>query len=176
MQAFTVENKTSMHEMGCQQWLHERNLGAYLRPIVDTFKSASYKPQSWLHELEAMERDGDLIVFADSVKKHYRPDGARIEEVFLASAKKKLRRVPLLAKLTAADPNFLICLQEKLQLIALPAGAIVVRKGDAGDKMCQQQLLVVADRKRSLAHHPDSRFPEQVLHPLRTRADFRILW
>ena len=136
MEAKATETKeASALEMSLEQWLNERDLGAYLAPVITTFKKAEYKADEMLSELVEMEKDGTLHAYMTSVKKHYHPTGDRIEEVFIASAKKKLALVPLLAKLTQADPKFLDSLQEKLQLTSLPAGAIVVRKGEVGESM-----------------------------------------
>jgi hypothetical protein len=73
-----------------------------------------------------------------------------------------LREFPLFEGLDAPS-IFFDRISAVLQPRTLPANTFVICAGDADEETCQQQLLVVAERKRSLAHNPDSRFPGQVL-------------
>ena len=139
--ADTTNDAENRLRIELQRWLAGKSLGSYAGAIVVSFQAADYTPQEWLPELKAMEKDGSLPEYARSVKKHYTPKGQRIESQFLNSAKKKLAKVPLLAKLLSASSDakwkdsFLTELTEGLHRSSLPAGAIIVRKGDIGDAM-----------------------------------------
>jgi CRP-like cAMP-binding protein len=146
-----VAASVDLLKMNLQQWLNERDMGSYTSAIVHAFEEAGYEPREWLAELEDMSRPGPdgvappLHRFARAVRKHYTSKGDKItrtQRAFLASASAKLAAVPLLAAVSQND-ELMAELRDQLQMLTLPNGAMVIRKGvaPAEHEMCMYFIL-----------------------------------
>ena len=112
--------------------------------------------------------EADLQAFVQAVSLHYTTTGQQVDVAHLKTVTEKLSAVPLFASVATPGSEFMQELSLELELRSLPAGSILIRRGDIGSEMYfltsgEVEVLVSLDKPAITTLQPGASFGETAL-------------